>query len=288
MIINGTNFQSGAIADFGPLVSVNAVSFVSSTQVIANVTFRPAAGGCPPNLHRPRVTVANPDGGFGTLPNAGRIVPTATGTAWPTSPWPNSGAPTTAGSPSIPTSSTRTAMASATPVTTASASPTPIRPITISNGVGDACETERVATLEQLTPPGGVLFGEPVPVRVSVDFNCGATNCLAFCPNVYNLAFIVTDMTPGSPTLGQELDQSRIWEGPPVHTSSDATPVTGGDAHLLDRRGSGRVLPAGGESHLQGRGDVLQPRDATASAITWSAPSSPSRRRSTSAAPSPA
>ncbi len=82
--------------------------------------------------------------------------------------------------------------------------------------------------LEQLTPPGGVLFGEQVPVRVSVDFNCGATNCLAFCPTVYNLAFIVTDTTPGSPTFGQELDQSRVWEGPPIHTTDDATPVTGG------------------------------------------------------------
>jgi hypothetical protein len=96
------------------------------------------------------------------------------------------------------------------------------------DGVGDACATERVAALEQLTPPGGVLFGEQVPVRVSVDFNCGATSCLAFCPTVYNLAFIVTDMTPGSPTFGQELEQSRLWEGPPIHTTNDATPVTGG------------------------------------------------------------
>ena len=96
------------------------------------------------------------------------------------------------------------------------------------DGVGDACATERLATLEQLTPPGGVLFGESVPVKVSVDFNCGATNCLAFCPTVYNLAFIVTDLTPGSPTFGQELDQTRLWEGPPVHTTNDATPVTGG------------------------------------------------------------
>jgi parallel beta-helix repeat protein len=91
------------------------------------------------------------------------------------------------------------------------------------DGVGDACAAERTATLEQLTPPGGALFGEQVPVRVSVDFNCGAANCLAFCPNVYNLAFIVTDNA-----TGQELDPSRIWEGPPVHTTNDATPVTGG------------------------------------------------------------
>ena len=90
------------------------------------------------------------------------------------------------------------------------------------DGVGDVCETERKATLVQLTPPGGILLGEPAPVRVSVDFNCGAANCLAFCPTVYNLAFTVTD------ELGQELPQSRIWEGPPVHTTNDATPVTGG------------------------------------------------------------
>jgi hypothetical protein len=72
------------------------------------------------------------------------------------------------------------------------------------------------------------VFGEQVPVKVSVEFNCGATNCLAFCPTVYNLAFIVTDRTPGSPTFGQELEQSRLWEGPPIHTTNDATPVTGG------------------------------------------------------------
>jgi parallel beta-helix repeat protein len=96
------------------------------------------------------------------------------------------------------------------------------------DGVGDACATERVATLEQLTPAGGVLFGEAVPVRVTVEFNCGAANCLAFCPTVYNLAFVVTDATPGSPTFGQALDQSRIWEGPPIHTTGDATAVTGG------------------------------------------------------------
>jgi parallel beta-helix repeat protein len=96
------------------------------------------------------------------------------------------------------------------------------------DGVGDACQDERDATLQ--TPPSEVLFGEQVPVTVNVEFNCGAaTNCLAFCPTVYNLAFIVTDVTPGSPTFGQELDQSRIWEGPPVHTTNDATtvPTTG-------------------------------------------------------------
>ncbi len=97
---------------------------------------------------------------------------------------------------------------------------------TPGDGVGDACQTERTATLEQLTPTDGVLFGEQVPVRVSVDFNCSAPGCLAFCPTVYNLAFIVTDVTNGLP--GVELDQSRIWEGPPVHTTNDATPVAGG------------------------------------------------------------
>jgi parallel beta-helix repeat protein len=98
-----------------------------------------------------------------------------------------------------------------------------------ATGVGMACANERVATLEQLTPPGGVLFGEPVPVRVNVDFQCGnSAGCLAFCPTPYNLAFIVTDTTPGSPTFGQELDQSRIWEGPPVHTSNDAFLVPNG------------------------------------------------------------
>ena len=53
VIINGANFQSGAIADFGPAVSVNAVSFVSATQVIANVTFLPRRGVSGRALHGP-------------------------------------------------------------------------------------------------------------------------------------------------------------------------------------------------------------------------------------------
>ena len=262
VIINGTNFQSGAIADFGPAVSVNAVSFVSATQVIANVTFLPAAGVSDRALHRPLRCHGGQSGrrirhpaqrrpdrarlrrGRRGRHRRGRI------------PGPRQ----LPASRRTPSRATPMATASATPATTAGGWPTPTRPMTISNGVGDACATERVATLEQLTPPGGVLFGESVPVQVSVDFNCGATNCLAFCPNVYNLAFIVTDLTPGSPTFGQELDQTRLWEGPPVHTTNDATPVTGGHADLLDHRGSRRVLPAGGQSHLPGRGDLLQPR----------------------------
>lgn len=36
--ISGTDFQNGASSDFGPGITVNATTFVSSTELTANLT----------------------------------------------------------------------------------------------------------------------------------------------------------------------------------------------------------------------------------------------------------
>jgi len=65
--IHGANFQPGATVSFGQGIAVNGVTFVNSGTLIANITIDPSAqvstGGR-------TVTVTNPDGGSGSLPDA--------------------------------------------------------------------------------------------------------------------------------------------------------------------------------------------------------------------------
>jgi hypothetical protein len=69
--ITGLNFQPGAVANFGEGISVNSVSFISSTQLVANITVDTNIQ----NTSSARdVTVTNPDGSSGTLDSAFRIV----------------------------------------------------------------------------------------------------------------------------------------------------------------------------------------------------------------------
>jgi hypothetical protein len=71
--VSGANFQPGAIVSFGEDISVNSVTFVNSNQLVANITIDPA----PQNTSSARtVTVINPDGSNGNLPNAFRIITT--------------------------------------------------------------------------------------------------------------------------------------------------------------------------------------------------------------------
>ncbi len=71
LTITGTDFQSGAVVGFSPGgITINSTTFVSSTQIIVNITVAP-----PPTVPGPPattpfdVTVINPDGGQDTLPN---------------------------------------------------------------------------------------------------------------------------------------------------------------------------------------------------------------------------
>ena len=68
--INGLNFQPGAVVSFGEGISVNSVTFVSSNEVVANITIDPNAR---VETTGHTVTVTNPDGSSGSLPNAFRI-----------------------------------------------------------------------------------------------------------------------------------------------------------------------------------------------------------------------
>ncbi|HSF18141.1 MAG TPA: IPT/TIG domain-containing protein [Vicinamibacteria bacterium] len=69
--INGLNFQPGAVVSFGEGISVNSVRFVNSNQLVANITIDPNIQ----NTSAARtVTVTNPDGTSGNLPNAFRII----------------------------------------------------------------------------------------------------------------------------------------------------------------------------------------------------------------------
>ena len=85
--ITGSNFQPGVTCGFGPSITVSSCTENSSTQVTAiiSVQYNAAVGAS-------NVTVTNPDGGSGTLPNAFTVVtgvpspaPTLTGVS------PNSG-----------------------------------------------------------------------------------------------------------------------------------------------------------------------------------------------------
>ena len=69
--INGLNFQPGAVVSFGEGISVNSVRFVNSNQLVANITIDLDIQ----NTSSSRtVTVTNPDGSSGSLPNAFRII----------------------------------------------------------------------------------------------------------------------------------------------------------------------------------------------------------------------
>jgi hypothetical protein len=69
--INGANFQPGAVVSFDEGIAVNSVTFVSPTELIANITIDTNIQ----NTSSARtVTVTNPDGGSGSLPNAFTIV----------------------------------------------------------------------------------------------------------------------------------------------------------------------------------------------------------------------
>lgn len=68
--VNGLNFQPGAGVSFGEGISVNSVTFVSSTELRVSITIDTNIQ----NTSSARtVTVTNPDGGTGSLPSAFRI-----------------------------------------------------------------------------------------------------------------------------------------------------------------------------------------------------------------------
>ena len=70
VIINGLDFQPGAVVSFGEGISVNSVQFANSNQLVANITIDSDIQ----NTSASRtVTVTNPDGGSGSLAGAFRI-----------------------------------------------------------------------------------------------------------------------------------------------------------------------------------------------------------------------
>jgi len=60
--ITGTNFQPGAVVGFGAGIAINSVTFVSVSQLQANISVSAGAAAGPRN-----VTVTNPDSSTGTL-----------------------------------------------------------------------------------------------------------------------------------------------------------------------------------------------------------------------------
>jgi hypothetical protein len=67
--ITGTNFQSGAVVGFGAGIAINSVTFVSASQLQANISVSAGAAGGPRN-----VTVTNPDSSTGTLAGGFRVI----------------------------------------------------------------------------------------------------------------------------------------------------------------------------------------------------------------------
>ena len=67
--ITGTNFQSGAVVGFGAGIAINSVTFVSASQLQANISVSAGATGGPRN-----VTVTNPDSSNGTLAGGFRVI----------------------------------------------------------------------------------------------------------------------------------------------------------------------------------------------------------------------
>jgi len=65
--VNGLNFQPGALANFGEGIAVNSVTYFSPNRVIANITIDPNAR---VETTGRTVTITNPDGKSGSLPNA--------------------------------------------------------------------------------------------------------------------------------------------------------------------------------------------------------------------------
>jgi fibronectin type 3 domain-containing protein len=68
--ITGSNFQNGALCDFGAGITVNACLFTSPTQIRANITVNFTATTGPRN-----VTITNPDAQVGTLANGFSVAP---------------------------------------------------------------------------------------------------------------------------------------------------------------------------------------------------------------------
>jgi hypothetical protein len=67
--ITGTNFQSGAVVGFGAGIAINSVTFVSASQLQANISVSAGAIGGPRD-----VTVTNPDSSTGTLAGGFRVI----------------------------------------------------------------------------------------------------------------------------------------------------------------------------------------------------------------------